>query len=40
VRWVMIASAFTDGVSIDGFYAMQPYPRRQGDDDALKPRKA
>jgi MFS family permease len=25
VRWVMIASAFTDGVSIYGFYAMQPY---------------
>ena len=24
VRWVMIASAFTDGVSIYGFYAMQP----------------
>lgn len=25
VRWVMIASAFTDGVSMYGFYAMQPY---------------
>jgi MFS family permease len=25
VRWVMVASAFTDGVSIYGFYAMQPY---------------
>jgi MFS family permease len=25
VRWVIIASAFTDGVSIYGFYAMQPY---------------
>jgi len=25
VRWVMIASVFTDGVSIYGFYAMQPY---------------
>jgi MFS family permease len=25
VRWVMFASAFTDGVSIYGFYAMQPY---------------
>jgi MFS family permease len=25
VRWVMIASAFTDGVAIYGFYAMQPY---------------
>ena len=25
VRWMMIASAFTDGVSIYGFYAMQPY---------------
>jgi MFS family permease len=25
VRWVMIASAFTDGVSLYGFYAMQPY---------------
>ncbi len=25
VRWVMIASAFSDGVSIYGFYAMQPY---------------
>ena len=25
VRWVMIASAFTDGVSVYGFYAMQPY---------------
>ena len=24
-RWLMIASAFTDGVSIFGFYAMQPY---------------
>lgn len=24
-RWVMIASVFTDGVSIFGFYAMQPY---------------
>ena len=25
VRWVMLASAFTDGVSIYAFYAMQPY---------------
>jgi MFS family permease len=25
VRWVMMASAFTDGVAIYGFYAMQPY---------------
>jgi MFS family permease len=25
VRWVMIASLFTDGVSIYAFYAMQPY---------------
>jgi MFS family permease len=25
VRWVMFASAFTDGVAIYGFYAMQPY---------------
>jgi len=25
VRWVMVASAFTDGVSIYAFYAMQPY---------------
>ena len=25
VRWVMLASAFTDGVAIYGFYAMQPY---------------
>ena len=25
VRWVIIASAFTDGVAIYGFYAMQPY---------------
>ena len=25
VRWVMIASAFTDGVAMYGFYAMQPY---------------
>jgi MFS family permease len=25
VRWVMVASAFTDGVAIYGFYAMQPY---------------
>ena len=25
VRWVIVASAFTDGVSIYGFYAMQPY---------------
>ncbi len=25
VRWMMMASAFTDGVSIYGFYAMQPY---------------
>jgi MFS family permease len=25
VRWVMIASIFTDGVSMYGFYAMQPY---------------
>jgi MFS family permease len=25
VRWVMISGAFTDGVSIYGFYAMQPY---------------
>jgi MFS family permease len=25
VRWVMFATAFTDGVSIYGFYAMQPY---------------
>jgi MFS family permease len=24
-RWMMMASAFTDGVSIYGFYAMQPY---------------
>jgi MFS family permease len=24
-RWVMLASVFTDGVSIFGFYAMQPY---------------
>jgi MFS family permease len=24
-RWIMIASLFTDGVSIYGFYAMQPY---------------
>ena len=25
VRWIMFANAFTDGVSIYGFYAMQPY---------------
>ncbi len=25
VRWVMLASVFTDGVSIYAFYAMQPY---------------
>ncbi len=25
VRWVMLASVFTDGVSIFAFYAMQPY---------------
>jgi MFS family permease len=25
VRWVMVASIFTDGVSMFGFYAMQPY---------------
>lgn len=25
VRWVMLVSVFTDGVSIYGFYAMQPY---------------
>jgi MFS family permease len=25
IRWVMLANAFTDGVSIYGFYAMQPY---------------
>jgi MFS family permease len=25
VRWVMLAAFFTDGVSIYGFYAMQPY---------------
>ena len=25
VRWVMLASVFTDGASIYGFYAMQPY---------------
>lgn len=25
VRWMITASAFTDGVSIYGFYAMQPY---------------
>jgi MFS family permease len=25
VRWIMLASAFTDGVSIYAFYAMQPY---------------
>jgi MFS family permease len=25
VRWVIVASAFTDGVAIYGFYAMQPY---------------
>jgi len=25
VRWVMLASPFTDGVSIYAFYAMQPY---------------
>jgi MFS family permease len=25
IRWVMIASVFTDGVSMYGFYAMQPY---------------
>jgi MFS family permease len=24
-RWIMLASVFTDGVSIYGFYAMQPY---------------
>ena len=25
IRWIMLASAFTDGVSIYAFYAMQPY---------------
>jgi MFS family permease len=25
VRWVMLANVFTDGVSMYGFYAMQPY---------------
>jgi MFS family permease len=25
VRWIIFANAFTDGVSIYGFYAMQPY---------------
>jgi MFS family permease len=25
IRWIMLANIFTDGVSIYGFYAMQPY---------------